>query len=130
MDLFSSTRGLILVMSLVGFGCGDSSEDPNGHGNPDACTGATCPPAMDYDENGCLSYDGATLLCGAGSDGEICGLAATCRDDGNAGQCSIDCEMSSTVGCIDEAAVDCVWQAKVDGDCDALADCAPWYLVY
>ena len=88
-------------------------------------------PDLEFDESGCLTYAGASALCGAKSDGSVCALAATCREDGNASQCSIDCEMSPTgLGCIEEPAVECVVQALAADDCPALAECAGWFLVY
>ncbi|OGQ89168.1 MAG: hypothetical protein A2289_04105 [Deltaproteobacteria bacterium RIFOXYA12_FULL_58_15] len=87
-------------------------------------------PDLEYDTNSCLTFAGASELCGAASDGDICQLAATCRYDTNASQCSIDCEMSTTVGCLDLTDVECVWTAFQSQNCDAMGECAGWYLVY
>ena len=87
-------------------------------------------PTFEMDENGCLTFAGASALCGAASDDSVCGLAATCRPDGDESQCNIDCEMSPTVGCLDQAAIDCVLDATAKGACQDLAGCAGWYLVY
>jgi hypothetical protein len=90
----------------------------------------TSKPKYEMNPDGCLTYAGAQALCGGQSDKSVCALAATCRADGDQGQCSIDCEMSPSVGCLDQAAVDCVLDAAADGDCEGLAACAGWYLVY
>ncbi len=85
---------------------------------------------LEFDTGGCLTFAGAGDLCGSGSDGTVCQFAATCRTDSNTGQCSIDCEMSPTVGCIDKPSAQCVWDAKLAQDCTALAACSGWALVY
>lgn len=90
----------------------------------------TSKPTFEMDDEGCLTYGGASALCGAASDKSVCALAATCRPDGDTGQCSIDCEMSPSVGCLDQAAIDCVLDATAAGVCEDLANCAGWYLVY
>ena len=76
-----------------------------------------------FDEGGCLDWDGASALCGFSSDDSVCELVLSCGMGTDLGQCSIDCEMMTTVACFDEGAVRCVVEATCAQDCDALAAC-------
>lgn len=79
-------------------------------------------PTVTY-EKGCLTFKGASALCGFSSDEQICETAVTCGLSSDLGQCQINCEMGTTVECYAEADVACLAQAACAGDCTAMEAC-------
>jgi len=71
----------------------------------------------------CLTFDGASSLCGFSSDDSICEFAVACGASDDLGQCKINCEMGVTVVCNTEADVDCLIDAMCSDDCGAIAGC-------
>jgi hypothetical protein len=85
--------------------------------------GGGCPvPNVEY-ENGCLTFQGASTLCGFSSDDVICELAVRCGLSSDLSQCQINCEMGTTIECYAEADVACLAQAACAADCDAMEAC-------
>jgi hypothetical protein len=85
--------------------------------------GGGCPiPDVTY-EKGCLTFQGASALCGFSSDDTICELSVMCGLSTDLGQCRINCEMGTTIECYAEADVACLAQAACAADCDALEAC-------
>jgi hypothetical protein len=76
-----------------------------------------------FDGKGCFDWEGAQGLCGFDSDGTVCELAVGCGFEPDLSQCSIDCEMFTTVACYDLPTIECVMAATCAEDCDALALC-------
>jgi hypothetical protein len=85
--------------------------------------GGGCPVPNVMYEKGCLTFQGASALCGFSSDETICELAVSCGQSPDLGQCQINCEMGTTVNCYAEADVACLAQAACAADCDALEAC-------
>lgn len=88
--------------------------------------GASCgelPAGLTFDDKGCLTFDGASRVCGAKSDGKVCAQAESCGVITDANQCSINCEMGTSVQCYQQEDVDCIVQATCAGSCDALKSC-------
>ena len=76
---------------------------------------------------GCLTFDGASALCGFSSNGSICETSLTCGSSTDEGQCQINCEMGTTVNCYEAGDVQCLVDAACADDCNALAACG-WIL--
>jgi len=96
------------------------SEDTGG-----ATTGGA---EVEVDEEGCVTWDGASAFCGFKSDGTICEFAEQCATNGDGGNCQIDCEMTTTVACLTKDDVACVEAAVGAEDCAALKECTLWVL--
>lgn len=79
------------------------------------------------DDEGCLTYAAAQQVCGSASDGAVCDHALDCGATTNAGECSINCEMWSTVECFTPADAKCLLDAAASKSCGALEKCA-WKL--
>ena len=62
---------------------------------PDATSRQADASSLGYTDGGCLSYAGASQLCGDGSPGTICAFSAQCGSSTNAGQCMINCSMGA-----------------------------------
>lgn len=90
-------------------------------GAPD---GGTAPlPEVEYDGDGCLTFAGASTLCGFSSDGSVCEASVACGTSGDLSQCAINCEMGTTIRCYEADDVACLWTAAQDEDCDAIEAC-------
>lgn len=76
-----------------------------------------------FDQNGCLTFQGASQLCGFDSNEAICSLAVSCEISQDISQCKINCEMGTTVRCYTQKDVACVAQALQGESCSALAAC-------
>lgn len=72
----------------------------------------------------CLTFEGASQLCGFQSDEAICTFSIGCGFSSDMSQCKINCEMGVTVNCNTETNVACVIDAMCAQDCTALAGCA------
>jgi len=105
----------------------DDTEGTSDTGAPDSDAGL---PNVEYDRDGCLTINGASEFCGNTSNGDICELAAECRGDASPEQCAIDCTMSTSGVCLTVEHVECVWEAFVADECNAIANCDGWALVY
>ncbi|MBZ0119704.1 MAG: hypothetical protein K8H88_22135 [Sandaracinaceae bacterium] len=126
------------ALSVIGLlGCGGSTAPGDGGrdatvlidgGGSDAGSGTDAGGGADagsiYDMNGCLTFAGASTICGFSSDDRICALSVSCGSSTDDGQCKINCEMGTTVRCYREADVTCLEAAA---DCTALAACG-WIL--
>ncbi len=84
-------------------------------------------PARDADvplnDAGCLTYEGASKICGFMSDDAVCAFSLTCATSTDDGQCKINCEMGSTVKCYTAADVKCLEDAVAAKSCSALKAC-------
>ncbi len=76
-----------------------------------------------FDKDGCFDWDGASALCGFASDGTMCEFVVACGIVSDTGQCGIDCEMITTVGCFELDVVECMMAATCADDCDAMTAC-------
>lgn len=92
--------------------------------------GGACydPGPLDYDvgpggQDDCLTFAGASSLCGFSSDDSICEFAVACGASDELGQCKINCEMGVTVVCNSAMDVDCLIAAMCNDDCGAIAAC-------
>ena len=85
--------------------------------------------AFEYSDGGCITYGGASKLCGFSSDGKICKASEACAHptNPNEGQCKINCEMGTTVKCNTRANVSCLLDAVKAGSCSAITACG-WIL--
>ncbi len=108
-----------------GAGAADVSAGGSGEGGA-----SDCPSVVETDfeagEGGeqCLTYEGASRVCGVSSDEAICTFAVSCGGSGgDVGQCQINCEMGTTIGCETTEMVACVLSAFCGADCDALTAC-------
>ena len=111
----------------------DTTKQVDDLGTPDVGPTADEGPTSDTSGlpyvDGCITFEGAKAFCGFGSDEVMCTFAATCRTDGDIGQCQIDCEMGTTMGCIGPADIQCIIDAVEAQSCDDLKGCA-FKLVY
>lgn len=125
---------LVPCLLLLLCACPTSRQDDDDAGDDDSAAGdddtgdddsEDCMPDYEptFDGDGCLDWAGAQGLCGGMSDGTVCDLAVGCGLEPEEGQCSIDCEMLTTVACYDEADVQCVIDATCAADCEALETC-------
>jgi hypothetical protein len=79
---------------------------------------------LTFGDGGCLTFDGASHVCGFKSDGAVCKLAVSCQLSSSESQCKINCEMGSTSGnCYQAADVACLRAAVNAGSCDDLKAC-------
>lgn len=74
-------------------------------------------------EPSCLTFGGASALCGFESDDSICTFSVGCGASFDLGQCQINCEMGTTVACYEQADADCLIAAMCADDCAALVAC-------
>lgn len=74
-------------------------------------------------EPSCLTFGGASDLCGFESDDSICEFSVGCGASTDLGQCQINCEMGTTVQCYALADADCIIAAMCADDCAALTAC-------
>ncbi len=114
-------------------GAGGAAQGGGGTGGATASGGAggsggtPCdPPTGEFDDMGCLTFNGGSAFCGFASDESICAAAVDCGVSTNdIGQCQIDCEQGVvSVGCYTQADMDCVYRAAICDDmCTDLAAC-------
>lgn len=93
--------------------------DGGGGGGSDAGP----PDDLEYDAEGCLTFGGASQLCGFSSDGTICSFALECGLAESTSQCGINCEMGTTVMCYTREHVACLRSAAMTFNCSAAAEC-------
>ena len=79
------------------------------------------------DDAGCLTFAGASKICGFSSDDAVCSFSVSCGTSTDDGQCKINCEMGTTVKCYNAANVKCLEDAVAARSCSALTACA-WVL--
>ncbi|HEY4223206.1 MAG TPA: hypothetical protein VGO62_17735 [Myxococcota bacterium] len=79
------------------------------------------------DGSGCVTFAGASSVCGGASTGDVCAFSLGCGHSDSLDQCSINCEMAATVTCYKDVDVACLEDATNAADCTALAQCA-WIL--
>jgi len=72
---------------------------------------------------GCLTFAGASKICGFMSDDSVCAYSVTCGSSTDDGQCKINCEMGTTVKCYTAADVKCLEDAVKAKSCTALKAC-------
>ncbi len=72
---------------------------------------------------GCLTFAGASKICGFMSDDAVCAYSVTCGSSTDDGQCKINCEMGTTVKCYTAADVKCLEDAVKAKSCSALKAC-------
>ncbi|HJL19730.1 MAG TPA: hypothetical protein RMH99_28970 [Sandaracinaceae bacterium LLY-WYZ-13_1] len=109
-----------------GFDAGAPDAGAPDAGAPDAgAPDAGGAPALEYDADGCLTWDSASARCGFESDASDCTLVASCGFN-EASQCRIDCEMATTL-CLEADFVDACLTALDSGECSRVsADCGGW----
>jgi hypothetical protein len=96
----------------------------DGGGSTDAGGSDTGPPDdLEYDAKGCLTFGGASRLCGFSSDGSICEFALECGLSESTSQCGINCEMGTTVMCYTRESVACLRSAASTFNCSAASEC-------
>jgi hypothetical protein len=78
---------------------------------------------LEYNAEGCLTFAGASALCGFESDGSICEFALECGLSESTSQCSINCEMGATVSCYTRETVACLRSAASTFNCGAASEC-------
>ncbi|HVK70877.1 MAG TPA: hypothetical protein VM694_40760, partial [Polyangium sp.] len=108
-------------------GMGGGSSTGGGSAAGGSGGGCALPAGIEYNEMGCLTYQGASAVCGFMSDGGACELGVSCMASTDEGQCKINCAMGTTIKCYKEADVKCLVDAVCAGDCDALKACG-WIL--
>jgi hypothetical protein len=123
----------------AGLDAGSEAAEPGSDASSDAATGptadATTPKDAAADTNvdvplndaGCLTFAGASKICGFSSDDAICKLSVSCGSSTDDGQCKINCEMGTTVKCYMAADVKCLEDALTAKSCTALKACG-WIL--
>jgi hypothetical protein len=72
---------------------------------------------------GCLTFAGASKICGFMSDDKVCAFSVGCGTSTDDGQCKINCEMGTTVKCYSAADVKCLEDAVAAKSCAALTAC-------
>ena len=83
---------------------------------------------LPLNDAGCLTYDGATTLCGDGSAGTICAFSVQCGSSTSASQCGINCSMGAGYSkCYGAKDVACLQNAMKAQDCAAFSSCG-WIL--
>ena len=100
--------------------------DDSGPGPVDSGPAGT-DAGLEYDKRGCLTFMGASRLCGFSSDDTICAFSVECGTSSDMGQCGINCEMGTTVMCYTTEHVACLQNPAADLDCAALESCG-WIL--
>jgi hypothetical protein len=127
---FKSLCSLFLMIVTTLSACGTSTTDTSDSGRIDgrvtvADTGGKADAAnLPLNDAGCLTYDGATTLCGDGSAGTICAFSVQCGTSTNAGQCGINCSMGAGYSkCYGAKDVACLQNALKAQDCVAFSAC-------
>lgn len=82
---------------------------------------------LERNDAGCVTFQAAAKFCGTASDDAICTFAVGCGVAKDMSQCVINCEMQTTVQCLDMDDAQCLADAVASDSCDALAACA-WSL--
>ncbi len=75
------------------------------------------------DDAGCLTFAGASKICGFSSDDKVCAFSVGCASSTDDSQCKINCEMGTTVKCYSAADVKCLEDAVTAKSCSALKAC-------
>ena len=118
----------ILLLGLGVTGCSSTaSSTPDAPSGSDSAVspGHADASSLGYTDAGCLSYAGASQLCGVGS---LCAFSAQCGASTSAGQCEINCTMSAGYSrCYGPSNVACLQNALAAQDCTAFKACA-WTL--
>jgi hypothetical protein len=133
----------ILLLGLGMMGCSSTANStPDGPGGSDSAVShgpdASRPldtasrqadaSSLGYTDGGCLSYAGASQLCGDGSPGTICAFSAQCGSSTSADQCMINCSMGAGYSkCYGPSNVACLQNAMAAQDCTAFKGCG-WIL--
>lgn len=124
----------LALVAILLTGCGDASNDTSDGTDADTSadtsvdtetdTEAACFEDLDpeYDTDGCLTFGGASDVCGD-AQGDMCQFLVACGLSDDAGQCSIDCTMTTTIACLTETDVTCMTEATCADDCDAARAC-------
>jgi hypothetical protein len=99
---------------------GSGGTASGGQGGGGECS---APRGIDYDARGCLTFMGASVLCGFESDDATCAMSVGCDLSSDDSQCKINCEMGTTVNCYTVEDVDCLVQATCAASCEALSAC-------
>lgn len=106
---------------------GDASEDQDATGgdanSPGGDGGGGGADGGPFDQNGCLTFEGASQICGFNSDEAVCNFALSCELSSSLSQCKINCEMGTAVRCYTQADVLCIAQAFQAESCSALSAC-------
>ncbi len=124
---------LALLAALL-MGCDQAADDTDAGTDADTSvdtgvdteidTEAECFPDLDpeYDADDCLTFGGANDVCGD-AQGDVCQFLVGCGLSDDAGQCSIDCTMTTTIACLTDVDVTCLTEATCAEDCDAARAC-------
>ncbi|MGA7740461.1 MAG: hypothetical protein ABSF35_25200 [Polyangia bacterium] len=136
-------RFFMLLLGLGMMGCSSTANStPDGPGGSDSAvshgpdasrpldtaSGQADASSLGYTDGGCLSYAGASQLCGDGSPGTICAFSAQCGSSTSAGQCMINCTMGAGYSkCYGPSNVACLQNAMAAQNCTALNAC-DWIL--
>jgi hypothetical protein len=88
-----------------------------------ADAGADTSVDVPLNDAGCLTFAGASKICGFMSDDSVCAYSVTCGSSTDDGQCKINCEMGTTVKCYTAADVKCLEDAVKARSCTALKAC-------
>ncbi|GAC1572060.1 MAG: hypothetical protein NVS3B20_03990 [Polyangiales bacterium] len=100
---------------------GETADAVDSQSTPDA--DATSEAGHESYDAGCLTFAGASEVCGTKSDHTICAFSVGCKSSSSDGQCSINCEMGASVGCYSAANVKCLRDAVAAKSCTALKAC-------
>jgi hypothetical protein len=131
---------LIFAMVLTFSACGTSTTNASDSGSVDSrVPGADVAAKADVgakadaenlplNDAGCLTYEGATTLCGDGSSGTICAFSVQCGTSTSASQCGINCSMGAGYSkCYAAKDVLCLQNTMKAQDCTAFSACG-WIL--
>jgi hypothetical protein len=125
--------------TVAGLDAAPEAAEPDSDASSDASSGSTIDSATPMDaapdtnvdvplnDAGCLTFAGASKICGFSSNDEICKLSVSCGSSTDDGQCKINCEMGTTVKCYKAADVKCLENALAAKSCTALKACG-WIL--
>jgi hypothetical protein len=106
---------------------GDDAATDGKAANADSATpedaGADTSVDIPLNDAGCLTFAGASKICGFMSDDSVCAYSVTCGSSSDDGQCKINCEMGTTVKCYTAADVKCLEDAVKAKSCTALKAC-------
>lgn len=123
----------------TGLDAAAEAAEPDSDATTDATTGSTADSSTSKDaapdtnvdvplnDAGCLTFAGASKICGFSSDDAICKLSVSCGSSTDDGQCKINCEMGTTVKCYMAPDVQCLENALAAKSCSALKACG-WIL--
>lgn len=133
-DTGGANMNRLALLALLLMGCGETADDTSDGTDADtsadtemgteADTEAECFPDLDleYDDDDCLTFAGADDVCGD-AQGDVCQFLVGCGLSTDAGQCSIDCTMTTTIACLTDVDVTCLTEAVCADDCDAANAC-------